>query len=210
MNAASIVAEWNRRLLALAHNSPDVFVDTPQHLIDEHQRQQTTFSGWTEREVANCEAELGVSFPLVFRQYLLEMGKSPGDLFKGSERAGIDEFDKFRSFAMRLLNRLDPQLRLPRDAVVFLTHQGYTFLYLIASDGFDGPVMQWMELEREPETIAPTFANLVDAELQLMEKVNQDAIESGGYYLTLHPNGGSTRWAPPINSGERPLQGRKL
>ena len=78
---------------------------------------------------------LGVRFPAVFREYLREMAKSPGDLFRGSHLAGITEFEQFRADALGLLAETDPALTLPPEAVVFLSHQGYTFLYLLAVGG---------------------------------------------------------------------------
>ncbi len=97
------------------------------------------------------------------------MAKSPGDLFRGSDLAGIAEFDQYRADAVELLAATDPALSLPPKAVVFLSHQGYTFLFLLAVGQFDGPVMQWIEMEREPRQVAPTFAEMVDAELCVME-----------------------------------------
>src|SRR5262249_44840624 len=96
-------------------------------------------------------------------------------------------------------------LSLPAEAVVFLFHQGYTFLYVLAVGGFDGHVIQWIETEREPRQVAPTFADMVDAELRLMEGNNTKSREMGGYCLTLHPDGGSTQIYPALVSGERPL-----
>jgi hypothetical protein len=99
----------------------------------------------------------------------------------------------------------DPTLTLPPEAVVFLFHQGYTFVYLITVGGFDGPVMQWTEKEREPRQVAPTFADIVDAELRLKESNNRAFREQGGYYLTLHSDGGAAQSHPALASGDRPL-----
>jgi hypothetical protein len=75
----------------------------------------------------------------------------------------------------------------------------------VAAGGFDGPPMQYTETEREAQQVAPTFAEMVDAELQLMESNSKGFREQGGYYLTLHPGGGTTRAHPALSSGERPL-----
>jgi hypothetical protein len=205
MDAATIIAGWKQRLIALANSPEYVFRETPQHLIEQDYRRLTTFVGFPEVEVAAAEVRLGVQFPAVFRQYLLEMAKSPGDLFRGSDLAGLDEFEQFRADALVLLADTDPALTLPHEAVVFLFHQGYTFVYLLAVGGFDGPPMQWTETEREPRQMAPTFAEMVDAELQLMESNNRAFRERGGYYKTLHPGGGGSMGLPALNSGERPL-----
>ncbi len=67
------------------------------------------------------------------------------------------------------------------------------------------PPMQWTETEREPRQVAETFAEMVNAELRLMETNNQAYREQGGYYLTLYPGGGATESHPALASGERPL-----
>jgi hypothetical protein len=205
MDAARIIAGWKRRLIALAENPEFVFRDTPQRLIEQHYRRLTTFVGYPAPQVTEAEARLGVPFPAVFRQYLLEMAQSPGDLFGGSDLAQLAEFEQFRANALELLAETDPALTLPPEAVVFLFHQGYTFVYLPAVGGFDSPPMQWTETEREPRQVAAGFAEMVDAELRLMERNNRSFREKGGYWLTLYPGGGSTQSHPALASGERPL-----
>jgi hypothetical protein len=205
MEASSIVAGWKQRLTALADTPEYVFRDTPRRLMEQHYQRLTTFEGYAEGEVADAETRLGLRFPIVFRQYLREMARSPGDLFRGSDLAGIAEFEQFRADAQRLLAETDPALSLPPEAVVFLSHQGYTFVYLLAVGGFDGAPMQWSETEREPRQVAATFAEMVDAELRLMEDNNRRSREKGGYYLTLEPGGGARATHPALASGERPL-----
>jgi hypothetical protein len=205
MDAASIIAGWKQRLTVLADSPEYVYRDTPQNLIEQDYRRLTTFVGYPEVEVAAAEARLGIRFPVVFRQYVLDMARSPGDLFRGSDLAGLVQFEQFRAEALALLAETDPALTLPPEAVVFLFHQGYTFAYLLAVGGFDGPPMQWTETEREPRQVAPTFADMVDAELRLMESNNRASRERGGYYKTLNPGGGESMEFPALSSGERPL-----
>jgi hypothetical protein len=210
MDANSIIADWKRRLIAMAEDPPYVFHDTPQELIAAHHRRLTTFVGYSEEEVAGAEGQLGVRFPVVFRAYLREMGRSPGDLFRGSDLADIAGFDRLRDAALALMAETDPGLTLPPDAVVFLFHQGYAFLYLRAAGGFDSPVWQYAETESEPEEAAPSFADMVGAELRLMESNQATARERGGYYVTLYPDGGAAQSYPALNSGDRPLDHPRL
>src|SRR5262245_9793735 len=123
LEAASIIADWKQRLVALAESPPYVFRDTPTYLVKAHHCRLTTFVGFTESEVAGAEARLGASFPAVFRTYLLEMAKSPGDLFRGSDLASVGNFEQFRVDALELLAQTDATLSLPAEAVVFLFHQ---------------------------------------------------------------------------------------
>lgn len=205
MDATSIIAGWKQRLTALADIPDYVYRDTPHHLIEREYGRLTRFIGYPEADVSAAETRLGVRFPAVFRQYLLMMGKSPGDLFTGSDLAGLAEFEKFREDAVALMAETNPALTLPLEAVVFLFHQGYTFVYVLAVGGFDGPPVQWTETDCEPRQVAPTFAAMVNAELDLMERNNRAFRESGGYYKTLYPGGGGSMDFPALNSGERPL-----
>lgn len=109
----------------MAENPDYTFRDTPRSLIEEHERQLTSFSGYPEAEVAAAEERLGLAFPAVFRRYLLEMARSPGALFRGSDLAGVEDLDSFRANALALLAETDPELSLPAEAVVFQFHLYY-------------------------------------------------------------------------------------
>lgn len=204
MDALSIIADWKRRLIAMAENPPYVFRDTPQHLIDAHRRQLTSFVGFSESAIGDTEARLGVRFPLVFRTYLGAMAESPGDLFRGSDLPAIEQFDEFKADALDLMAETDRALTLPPEAIVYLFHQGYTFSYVLATGGFDGPAMQWTEAEPEPRQVAETFAEMVGAELCAMERNHATAHEEGGYYMTLYPDGGTSMEFP--EAWDRPLE----
>lgn len=201
MDADLIVARWQERLVAMADNRPYVYRDTPQYLIEEHRRRLTVFAGYAEDEVVAAEQRLGARFPAVFRAYLSQMGRSSGDLFCGSDLAGIDGFERFRADALALMAETDPALSLPQDAVVYLFHQGYSFDYLRADGGFDGPVLQYIEGWDGPSEGAPAFAALVDSQLHAMESLERSQREQGGYSVTVYPGGWTTH-----SFGERPLQ----
>jgi len=212
VDATALIADWKRRLVAMATNPPYVFKDTPQHLADRHLRELTTFAGYSEAAVAEVERGLHVRFPTVFRAYLLTMAKSPGALFGGSALVVIPDagpahsgVEGLHAEATRLLKETDLDLALPANAVVYLLHQGYTFLYFVAAGGVDGPQMQWTEGERQPNECAPTFAALVDAELRSQETTHREWHERGGYYRTLYETGGGKATYPSLNSGDRPL-----
>jgi len=206
MDSVSIIAEVKRRLVKMADDPPYVFCDTPAELIEQEYRRLTNFLGYSEAEVCGAEERLGGRLPEVFRTYLREMGRSPGELFCGSDLVGIGEFEDFRADALVLIAKKDRGASLPPEAVVFLFHQGYTFLFLRAVGGFDGPVFQYMERETELRETNATFAGLIEAELTLMERVERASHENGGYYRILYPEGGGSE----IHSGDRPLDRERL
>ncbi|MEU0539581.1 SMI1/KNR4 family protein [Nocardia sp. NPDC005978] len=205
-DAESIVAAWKSRLVTLADNPGYVFLDTPQELIDSHRARLTTFGGCGESELEAVELRIGARFPEIFREYLLRMGEHCGDLFRGSDRAGISGFDRLREDAREIVEDAGGAWRLPPDAAVILTHQGYTFDYLRATGGFDGPVLRWSDGKPDEDTqVSPTFTGYVDAQIRLMEHNNRGTRDGGGYYLTLYPGGGGRQVRPARNSGDRPL-----
>ena len=118
--------------------------------------------------------------------------------------AGVG-FQGVPSLGSKLMARTDRALTPPPDSVVLLFHQGYAFAYLRALGGFDQPVFQYTEGEREPREAASSFARFVEAELCLMEQNAAKLRDQGGYYLTVHRAGGTTESYPALDSGDRPL-----
>ena len=208
MNATSLTDQWKRRLVAIVRTPDFVYRDTPATLIEEHRRGRTEFLGYSSDEIATAEATLGIRFPAVFRQYLQVFGRSRGELFVGSDLCSLDGFGVFRFDADRMLARTDPALRLTDDAVVFLWHQGYAFLWFRGIGGDDVPVLSWSDGDTAPEQVALTFAEFVDAQLSQMETVNRRRRELGGFYLTLSESG-AVEHHPALASGHRPLDHHK-
>src|SRR6266849_2554453 len=104
MDAASIISDVQRRLIALADDPPYRFVRTSEKLAKAYQQRLKTFVGYSEPEVTRVEQKMGVRVPTVFRTYLLSMGKSSADLFRGSQVAGIGDFEQFRKHALRVMD----------------------------------------------------------------------------------------------------------
>ena len=188
--ATRVIEEWKRRLVAMADDPPYVFKDTPEHLMERHHLRLTGFEGYSEAEVASAESELGMEFPELFRSFLLQMGKASGEMFCGSDLAGLSKLGEFRDEAARLMAAADPALALPGEAVVFLFHQGYAFNFFTGGSRPDTPVSVWCEGDAEPAEVAPSFEEFVENQLRVMEEGHEHLIETGGYYLTLYPEGG--------------------
>jgi hypothetical protein len=193
------------RLEGLASNRPYRFVNTPRDAAEAFQQLQTSFEGYSEAEIAQAEKRLGVVFPLLFRTYLMRMGKRHGDLFVGSDTPTLDRLEEIRDYAQGLMLKSNVSEPLPPSAIVFLLHQGYTFCYFLAEGGFDSPVWNYLEGEARPEQRFASYGDLLLDEVGLMEEVNGKRIEQGGAYLQLHPDGGMTESYPALSSGERPI-----
>ncbi|HEX7843347.1 MAG TPA: SMI1/KNR4 family protein [Kofleriaceae bacterium] len=171
MDPEALIRSTQARLLAVADGPPLVEDPWPARAAARLARTKA-FVGYPESEVAAAERALGVQFPAMFRTYLLRIGRTPGDLFVGSDLASLDptssnSISRFRSEAIALMG--DAAHGLPSRAVIFLFHQGYTFLFFDADGGSDAPVFQFVEGEAQPKQIAASFAELVENELALHE-----------------------------------------
>ena len=208
MRTTPTIDDWKQRLVAMVDDPPYVFKDTPDHLIERHRSHLANFEGFSEEEVASVESTLGFVFPRFFRSFVLEMGKAPGELFCGSDFAGLSRLGQFRAEASELIVATDSSLALPRNAVVFLFHQGYVFNFFVGGSQSDAPVMQWCEGDSEPVEVCPSFQQFIETRLQGMESGYRRLVERGGYYLTLYQDGGRQQF-PALNSGDRPLDKHK-
>lgn len=203
-HANEIMEDLKSRLITLATNRPFRFLETRKADADSYLAAMCSFEGLTEEEISNLETINSVKFPLVFRCYLQNFGKSHGTLFRGSDFSP-EEFAGYRKWAEELLGEKGKESFLTQNAFVFLVHQGYTFLFFYSEASFDLPIYQFVEGDDEPKIISKSFAKFLDSTLEEMEKVNQAQRASGGYYLTVSADGQEKATHPAKNSDVRPL-----
>ena len=193
MSAEQFIADWQRRLVAMAKDPPYKIVDTPRELIDESFRRMTEFEGWSAAEISATEDDLGIRFPPVFRAFLLAMGKNSGDLFEIEDfPTELSGFAHFKAEALKLMAEQDSDLKLPKKAVVFFFNQGFEFSFFVASDKphKEPPVRLWSELEAEPRRASPSFAAWMEGYLSSMEDQHRFLHDQGGtVHRTLRPDG---------------------
>ena len=202
--ASKLVNEIVSRLVRLLQERPFRFVDTTREDARAYLARQSSLMGMLGREV-NALQKLNTKFPRVFTAFLKQLGRERGELFAGSD------FDPYRMReykrqAEEMLRRAGVKSFLGPRSVVFMFHQGYTFSYFEGGDPsqFDSPVYQYVEGEKAPRRVAAGFAELLDAEVSLMEENNRMERESGGYFITVR--GGFTRRVyPAMDEGARPL-----
>lgn len=133
------------------------------------------FKGDGEEAISKVEAELGIAFPEVYRQFLLVMGKSSGPLFTGSDLGSSETLKLLKEEVLEwFLDDDESELfnPIPQNAVIILTHQGYTCVFFIPGESnFDPPIYQYIETEDEYRKVADTFSLFLNSELDLMDKV---------------------------------------
>lgn len=204
--AEVIIETICHRLRSLAANRPFRFVYTARRDAESYLRKQTRFEGYSEDDVSAAEHRLNVSFPTVFRTYLRRLGKAHGELFIGSDVAGLGDFEQFRTRAEDLLRDSKVSGGLPPDSVVFLLHQGYTCCYFVAENHFDCPILNYVEGETQATQSCGGFEEFMLSEVQLMAEVNKKSLEQGGYFLSISDDGTVGRQYPALSSGLRPIE----
>jgi len=211
--ADALVDEMAKRLWRVAEERPFRFRDTSLSEARPYFFGRRHYAGLNEYEVAIIETGdpgVGVQggearFTRFFRAYLKRLGKARGLLFEGSE-AHPFHMERYKAAALGLLEESGVEPFLGPHSVVFMFHQGYTFCYFDCGDpsAFDAPVYQYVEGEPGPKKIAEGFAQMLDAEVSLVEEVNLAEIESGGYFVTIK-GGLVQRTYPAGGDGPRPL-----
>ncbi len=100
-------------------------------------------------EVDRIERETSTSLPAAYKAYLLVAGFEPPTAWVGSN-CTIHDLPKLFEWAQHLLAE-NQQPALPKQAFVFIMHQGYQFKYFIADGSCDDPPV-FHYLEGEPNT----------------------------------------------------------
>ncbi|MEZ6056955.1 MAG: SMI1/KNR4 family protein [Planctomycetaceae bacterium] len=126
--------------------------------------EDTEFEGCDSDAIASLEAYAGCPFPGAYRSFLEIMGRKSGRLFKGSDATYPGRFElRLREQALKMLERKQAAFVLPENAFVFLTHQGYQFLYFLLNEGDDPPVYHFGERQLTPKKISPHFTEYLSS-----------------------------------------------
>jgi hypothetical protein len=122
--------------------------------------------GCTPSEVQQVALDQGSPLPLRYAQFLSEMGRRAGEFLRGTD-VFYPEVLRQRQDALELLIENESSLSLPDDAIVFLMHQGYVFLFIRASEGDDPPVYHYKEGNETFTRPSATFTQFLYDSLQV-------------------------------------------
>lgn len=203
--ANKIINDIADRLWRLREERPFRFVETTREDAWAYLARRGGCMGMLGRDI-NALKKLNTKFPRVFVAYLKRMGRERAELFIGSD-AEPYYMHEYKQQALEMLKAGGVKQFLGRHSVVFLFHQGYSFLYFEGGKAsqFDSPVYQYIEGESEPKRIAAGFAELLDAEVSRMEENNRAERAAGGYFITV--KGGFVRRVyPAMEKGMLPLE----
>lgn len=116
-------------------------------MIDAEIATANTIQGCSDSEIAELERLLSTRLPSAMVECLRRMGRACGDLMDG-DAFGLNAFAEACEVAQEITSGPDSPWRLPDQAIPFLQHQGYEFLFLPANGEDDPPV--WLYIETEP------------------------------------------------------------
>lgn len=126
--------------------------------------------GCSGAEIEEIDSAVGVTLPDAYVAFLRRMGRSAGTFLRGDDLFYLDDIPRLQDTARDLTD--DTNVELPDDAVVFLGHHDYVFLYFRPTDP-DPPVYRYLDGEDELERVHGTFSawlsNAVEDELELSE-----------------------------------------
>jgi|GEM_PF-1206529 len=104
-------------------------------------------------EISSFELKCNITLPLIYKKFLLTLGKSAGDYMMGSS-AFFDDLPLWESTKELIEeNNLPP---LPPDAFPFWMHQGYMAAYFKVTEGDDPPVYLYTEGKENKEFVLDT------------------------------------------------------
>jgi hypothetical protein len=108
--------------------------------VNQYQSLGLTGTPCSPDDVAAAERHLGVPLPAAYWAYLLVAGHYPPPALVGSD-CDIGFLYKMREWSGILLRESGNPFALPSNAVVFLMHQGYQFMYFLADGVTNDPAV---------------------------------------------------------------------
>lgn len=118
----------------------------------------TRVRGCSEEEVEAVARAQGVELPVIYREFLLKMGRSARFIF-GDVDCEWPALLEMRSLAENAASC--GGFELPRDACVFSMYDQEQFMYLRASEGPDPPVYYYGPISPEPVCRYESFSQFV-------------------------------------------------
>ena len=121
-----------------------------------------------EHEVQELERAVGLKLPAAYKEFLLWAGHGAGWLMEGS-RFYYDDLLAIQETAREMLQENESPDKLPDDAFVFWSHQGYQFSFFRTSQGDDPPVHHYCEGENNEKLIIAkqrSFTRFLEVEIE--------------------------------------------
>ena len=118
----------------------------------------SAIKGCSEADLRVIEATRGVTLPSVYRQFMLRLGRDAGQFLRGTDFL-YPELMGLQALPAPLLKTSGALFELTPAHFVFMSHQGYQFLFFACDAGDDPPVMHYLEGDTLPRQVAPCFSD---------------------------------------------------
>lgn len=150
---SDIGEEIKRRLLGLPNTRPG------------------DLEGATDEDVRGLEEYAGCRLPLAYRQFLRQLGRASGELFRGTDCAiGQPSGLRLKEAAGETLREGKSLFTLPPRAFVFLMSQGYQFSFFDADEGDDPAVYHYLEGDAGPKKLADSLTAYLRQSVEACER----------------------------------------
>ncbi len=117
--------------------------------------EQSTIIGCTSEEIINLEKFFKVKLPSTYVEFLHKLGKNAGSFLVGSDFL-YDKLYKLTEYANNLLIENKSSLKLPEAAFVFISHQGYQFMFFNCNEASNA-IYYYLEGEQAFEKVYNSF-----------------------------------------------------
>jgi hypothetical protein len=134
----------------------DVFVRAVERMMAGRLGSQEQFVGCSEEEIRQVEAAAGGTLPATYRSFLATLGRSAGEFMRGTDFL-FPRLLSLRQLAESLLRQCGQRCLRPEE-FVFMSHQGYQFLFFDRLAGDDPPVFLFLEGDPEPRQVFSEFS----------------------------------------------------
>ena len=110
--------------------------------------------GASKDEIDDLEAYAGCTLPAVYKDFLSHLGRSAGELLRGSDYSVSERFHlRLKEYAEKIVKLSTSSYTLPPSAFVFLMSQGYQFAFFHTDQGDDPSVYCFHEGDEKPQLI---------------------------------------------------------
>ncbi len=109
---------------------------------------ENTITGCSTKEIEEVESDVGRPLPLSYREFLAKLGRGAGSFYVGTHLF-YPTLLGITAAAHELVAEDEADIVLPKDAIAFMMHQGYQFMFVRADEGEDPPVYYYMEQSGE-------------------------------------------------------------
>lgn len=157
----------------------DITSEIRQRLLALPSGREQALEGARDEEIVELENYAGGRLPAVYKQFLKQLGRSAGEMLRGSEYAVSQRFHlRLKEHAEELLRRSGASFVLPRTAFVFLMSQGYQFAFFHLDQGDDPSVYYYLEGDSAPKLLDATLSGYFLRCIKACERREQRSVST--------------------------------